>query len=146
MERTESTKGTSGRLGLTLLHFLLHLAAVYLLANFLVVWLTAQFHNWILPLLRMPSREGRLQFAFNHLPVFSALCGLSAGLGARYFFGRNSIAASALAALKSKSAVTKTPSLIPAANSNPKASMYGIRHFSLIRAAATARPASAATT
>ncbi len=67
-------------LGLTLLQFLLHLAVVYLLANFVVAWLSAQFHNLILPLLGMPSSQSRFAFAFNHLLLFSVLCGLAAGI------------------------------------------------------------------
>lgn len=67
-------------------------------------------------------------------------------LGSSHFAGRNSIFTSALAGLKSKSAVTNTPSGVPAASSTPKAPTYGIRLFSLIRAAPTARSASAATT
>jgi hypothetical protein len=59
--------------------FSLHLAIVYLLAKFTVLWLTGVAHNVILPLLRLPSQEGRLEFAFNHLALFSVLCGLIAG-------------------------------------------------------------------
>jgi len=67
-------------LALTLLQFLLHLAVVYLLANSVVVWLSAQFHNLILPLLGMPSSQSRLAFAFNHLLLFSVVCGMAAGI------------------------------------------------------------------
>ncbi len=66
----------------TLVEFLLHLAAVYLIAHFAVLWLSAQAHNVILPLLRLPSRESRFAFAFNHLPLLSVLCGLTAGITA----------------------------------------------------------------
>jgi len=59
--------------------FLLHLAMVYFLAKFTVLWLSAITHNVILPLLRFPSQEGRIEFAFNHLALFSVLCGLSFG-------------------------------------------------------------------
>jgi hypothetical protein len=60
--------------------FLLHLAIVYFLAKFTVLWLSAITHNVILPLLRLPSQEGRLEFAFNHLSLFSIVCGLIFGL------------------------------------------------------------------
>jgi len=68
-----------GSVARTLGEFLLHLAAVYLLAKFAVLRLSAQAHNVILPLLRLPSHESRLEFAFNHLLLFSVLCGLVAG-------------------------------------------------------------------
>jgi hypothetical protein len=38
--------------------FSLHLAMVYLLAKFAVVWLGGEVHNVILPLLRLPSSAG----------------------------------------------------------------------------------------
>jgi hypothetical protein len=60
--------------------FLLHLAIVYLLAKFTVLWLSSVTHNVILPLLRLPSQEGRIEFAFNHLALFSMLCGIIFGL------------------------------------------------------------------
>ena len=63
----------------TLAEFLLHLAAVYVLAEFVVLWLSAEAHNVILPLLRLPSHESRLEFVFNHLPLLSVLCGGVAG-------------------------------------------------------------------
>ena len=66
--------------GRTIFQFLLHLAVVYLLAQFAVMWLAAQVHNVILPLLRLPSSEGRFEFAFNHLLLFSLLCGLFSGV------------------------------------------------------------------
>jgi hypothetical protein len=60
--------------------FLLQLAIVYLLAKFPVLWLSAITHNVILPLLRLPSQEGRIEFAFNNLAFFSIICGLIFGL------------------------------------------------------------------
>ena len=81
MEQTAPVNPSRGRfLGLTVLQFLLHLAVVYLLANSVVVWLSAQFHNLILPLLGMPSNQSRFAFAFNHLLLFSVMCGLAAGI------------------------------------------------------------------
>ena len=53
---------------------------VYLVTNFAVLWLSAQFHNWILPLLGMPSSKSRFAFAFNRLLLFSVLCGLLSGV------------------------------------------------------------------
>jgi hypothetical protein len=61
------------------IYFLLHLSAIYVLANFAVVWLAAEVHNVILPLVGKPSAESRLAFAFDHLPLFSILCGAVAG-------------------------------------------------------------------
>jgi hypothetical protein len=57
-----------------------YLAIVYLVAKFTVWWLTGGAHNVILPLLRLPSSEGRVEFAFNRLALFSILCGLISGL------------------------------------------------------------------
>lgn len=83
MEQSAPVNPSRGKfLGLTLLQFLMHLAVVYLLANFVVEWLTAQFHNLILPLLGIPSNQGRFAFAFNHLLIFSIVCGLAAGIAA----------------------------------------------------------------
>jgi hypothetical protein len=59
--------------------FLLHLGIVYLLAKFTVPWLTGVTHNVLLPLLRLPSRQGRIEFAFNHLALFSVICGAVSG-------------------------------------------------------------------
>jgi hypothetical protein len=63
-----------------LIRFFLNLVAVYLLAEFVVMWLAGVFHNSILPLLKMPSGESLFAFAFNHLLLFSLLCGMSAGI------------------------------------------------------------------
>jgi len=60
--------------------FLLHPAIVYLVAKFTGWWLTGVAHTVILPLLRFPSSEGRVAFAFNHLALFSTLSGLISGL------------------------------------------------------------------
>ncbi len=79
MEQAVPAKSNFEKLGRTVLWFLLHLAIVYLLTNFLVLWLTGQFHNVILPLIGMPPTESRLEFAFNHLLLFSVLCGLLSG-------------------------------------------------------------------
>jgi hypothetical protein len=81
MEQALPVNENSGKsLGLTFLQFFLHSAMVYLVTNFAVLWLSAQFHNWILPLLGMPSSESRFAFAFNHLLLFSVLCGLLSGV------------------------------------------------------------------
>ena len=76
----DSAKSSDGKFGLAFLQFLMHLAAVYLVANFLVLPLTAQFHDRILPLLGMPPGESRFQFAFNHLLLFGVVCGLCSGI------------------------------------------------------------------
>jgi hypothetical protein len=76
----EPVKSSGGKFGLAFLRFLMHLAVVYLVANFLVLWLIGQFHDRILPLLGMSPDASRFQFAFNHLLLFGVVCGLCSGI------------------------------------------------------------------
>lgn len=66
--------------GRSLLQFLFHLLIVYLIAEFAVVWAAGQIHNVVLPLLGAPPNESRFSFVFNHLVLFSAVCGVLAGV------------------------------------------------------------------
>jgi hypothetical protein len=70
---------TTRPLTLGLFWFPLHQAAVYLLAEYGIVALSAQIHNVVLPVLQIPSPESRLQFLFNHFPMFCAICGIVIG-------------------------------------------------------------------
>jgi hypothetical protein len=53
--------------GWHILWFLLDLAAVYVLAEFLGPWLAGWTHNALLPFLQHPSPSGRFQFLFSHI-------------------------------------------------------------------------------
>lgn len=77
-EKPDSSRGPG--FGFSLLYFVLHLATIYLVAQYVVMAVEGQFHNAILPMLGVPSREGVLESAFNLLPFFSVLCGLLFGL------------------------------------------------------------------
>jgi hypothetical protein len=62
------------------LGFALHLAVVYLIANFCIAWLAGLVHNIVLPAIGLPSGVSRFQFLFSHLLLLSILCGLVGGL------------------------------------------------------------------
>jgi len=61
-------------------YFVLHLAAVYLVVEFVTPSLTGRFHHWLLPILRMPSTDGDFQFGFTHLLAFSSVPAFLLGL------------------------------------------------------------------
>ncbi len=67
-------------LGWKILGFPLHLAVVYLIAKFGVVWLAALIYNTVRPALHMPSSDGHFQFVFSHLLLLSTVCGFAGGL------------------------------------------------------------------
>jgi hypothetical protein len=64
----------------SLFRFLLHLSIVYLVAKFAVFWPMPIVHDRILPFLGMRPEEGRFTYAFNHLFLFSVICGACAGI------------------------------------------------------------------
>jgi hypothetical protein len=68
-EKPDSSRGPG--FGFSLLYFVLHLSTIYLVAQYVVMAVEGQFHNAILPMLGVPSREGVLESAFNLLPFFS---------------------------------------------------------------------------
>jgi hypothetical protein len=73
------------QVGRTVFWFSVNLAAIYVLSQSFVMWLASLAHNVILPSLRMPSEESLFAFAFDHLLLFSLLCGACAGMvAARY--------------------------------------------------------------
>lgn len=70
-----------------LLWFLVHLAAIYALANFLTPELAAWANQTLFPLLHMPPSTGGLVFLYAHLFAFSFFPALVLGFSAGEFKG-----------------------------------------------------------
>jgi hypothetical protein len=62
------------------LGFALHLAVVYLIAEFCVAWLGGFVFGRLLPLLGTPSSDSSFGFLFSHLLILSSVCGLVGGI------------------------------------------------------------------
>jgi hypothetical protein len=62
------------------LGFALHLAVVYLIAEFCVAWLGGFVLGRLLPFLGTPSRDSSFGFLFSHLLILSSVCGFVGGL------------------------------------------------------------------
>lgn len=63
----------------------LHVAAVYLVAEFLAGRLSALVRNWLLPAINQTSSYSRMEFAMNYLPWWCLVSGGLSGLAlARY--------------------------------------------------------------
>jgi hypothetical protein len=65
------------------LWFFVHLAAVYLIVQFVTPWLAGWTHTMLVPILRSPS--GRFQFFFSHLLAFSFIPAFVSGLASARF-------------------------------------------------------------
>jgi hypothetical protein len=66
--------------GSQILWFLLDLAAVYVLVELIVPWLTGWTRNRLLPNLQHPSPSGRFEFAYSHILAFSFIPAFLLGL------------------------------------------------------------------
>lgn len=53
------------------LWFVVHLAVVYLIVNWLTAWLAGWFQGSLLPMLGWPKSESQFQFLFSHILAFS---------------------------------------------------------------------------
>jgi hypothetical protein len=71
-DKRSSSNGWQG------LWFFVHLAAIYVIVQFVTPWLAGWTHRILLPILRSPS--GRVQFFFSHLLAFSFIPAFVSGL------------------------------------------------------------------
>jgi len=63
-----------------ILWFVLHLAAVYAIVQFITPWLSWWTRRILLPLLQQPTSSGRFEFLFSHVLVFSLVPAILSGL------------------------------------------------------------------
>jgi hypothetical protein len=68
-----------------LLWFGLHLAAVYVIAEFCWSWLAGHYYDWVLPVVDPVNHVSYFQFLYSHLFAFTFLPALAAGAASMRF-------------------------------------------------------------